>query len=172
MPDNARAPWISIVLAGLLAFVVSMAVIAATVAGYAFAIAIKANGPPDPHKLSVFASRVPPMLGPFVLTLLVLLAARWVVRRARSTRLFHGVLVGVVATLPADGEATPAPTRKKRERAAPAPETAPGDLALTTDYRDVLAELLSKRLGNARIDQVFPGYVPQMRGLAQGGTGE
>ena len=101
MPDNARAPWISIVLAGLLAFVVSMAVIAATVAGYAFAIAIKANGPPDPHKISVFASRVPPMLGPFVLTLLVLLAARWVVRRARSTRLFHGVLVGVVATLPA-----------------------------------------------------------------------
>ena len=100
MADNARAPWISIVLAGLLAFVVSMAVIAATVAGYAFAIAIKANGPPDPHKISVFASRVPPMLGPFVLTLLVLLAARWVVRRARSTRLFHGVLVGVVATLP------------------------------------------------------------------------
>src|SRR5438132_5268834 len=99
MPDNARAPWISIVLAGLLTFVVSMAVIAATVAGYAFAIAIKAN-PPDPHKISVFASRVPPMLGPFVLTLLVLVAARWVVRRARSTRLFHGVLVGVVATLP------------------------------------------------------------------------
>ena len=82
MADNARAPWISIVLAGLLAFVVSMAVIAATVAGYAFAIAIKANGPPDPHKISAFASRVPPMLGPFVLTLLVLLAARWVVRRA------------------------------------------------------------------------------------------
>jgi hypothetical protein len=77
-----------------------MAVIAASVAGYAFAIAIKANGPPDPHKISAFASRVPPMLGPFVLTLLVLLAARWMVRRARSTRLFHGVLVGVVATLP------------------------------------------------------------------------
>ncbi len=100
MPDKTRARWISIVLAGLLAFAVSMAVTAVTVAGYAFAIAIKANGPPDPQKISAFASRVPPMLGPFVLTLLVLLAARWVVRRASSTRLFHGVLIGMVAALP------------------------------------------------------------------------
>ena len=100
MADKTRAPWISIVLAGLLAFAVSMAATAATVAGYAFVIAIKAHGPPDPHKISAFASRVPPMLGPFVLTLLVLLAARWVVRRARSTQLLHGVLVGVVAALP------------------------------------------------------------------------
>ena len=32
----------------------------------------------------------------------------------------------------------------------------PGDLRVTTDYRDVLAEALSKRLGNARTDEVFP----------------
>ena len=34
----------------------------------------------------------------------------------------------------------------------------PGDLAVTTDYRTVLAELLEKRHGNSAISQVFPGF--------------
>lgn len=34
----------------------------------------------------------------------------------------------------------------------------PGDLAITTDYRDVLGEALRVRLGNPHLDQVFPGY--------------
>jgi uncharacterized protein (DUF1501 family) len=35
----------------------------------------------------------------------------------------------------------------------------PGDLALTIDYRDVLGELVSKRLGNGEnLEAVFPGY--------------
>jgi uncharacterized protein (DUF1501 family) len=33
----------------------------------------------------------------------------------------------------------------------------PGDLAVTTDYREVLAEILTQRLGNPRVDAVFPG---------------
>jgi uncharacterized protein (DUF1501 family) len=33
-----------------------------------------------------------------------------------------------------------------------------GDLAITTDYRSVLAEILTKRLNNIRLDDVFPGY--------------
>ncbi|MBW4436958.1 MAG: DUF1501 domain-containing protein [Pleurocapsa minor GSE-CHR-MK-17-07R] len=33
-----------------------------------------------------------------------------------------------------------------------------GDLAVTTDYRDVLTEILAKRLGNNALDQIFPGY--------------
>ena len=33
------------------------------------------------------------------------------------------------------------------------------DLAITTDYRTVLSEILSKRAGNPNIAQVFPGYV-------------
>ncbi len=32
------------------------------------------------------------------------------------------------------------------------------DLAVTTDYRQVLGELLSKRLGNSNIESVFPGF--------------
>ncbi len=34
----------------------------------------------------------------------------------------------------------------------------PGDLAVTTDYRDVLAELCLKRLKNSSVDSIFPGY--------------
>ena len=36
----------------------------------------------------------------------------------------------------------------------------PGDLAITTDYRTVLAEIVDKRLGNPAIDQVFPDFTP------------
>lgn len=35
-----------------------------------------------------------------------------------------------------------------------------GDLAITTDYRDVLAAVITHRLQNDAIDQVFPGYTP------------
>ncbi len=32
------------------------------------------------------------------------------------------------------------------------------DLAVTTDYRQVLGELLSKRLGNSNLENIFPGF--------------
>lgn len=35
------------------------------------------------------------------------------------------------------------------------------DLAITTDYRTVLAEILTQRLGTPRLDRVLPGYEPQ-----------
>jgi uncharacterized protein (DUF1501 family) len=34
----------------------------------------------------------------------------------------------------------------------------PGDLAVTTDYRDVLSEILTKRLNNPATDSIFSGY--------------
>lgn len=39
------------------------------------------------------------------------------------------------------------------------------DLALTTDFRDVLGELVSRHLGNPTVASVFPGYAPQFPGL-------
>ncbi|HYG74414.1 MAG TPA: DUF1501 domain-containing protein [Planctomycetota bacterium] len=33
-----------------------------------------------------------------------------------------------------------------------------GDLAITTDYRDVLADIVQKRLMNPLVDQIFPGH--------------
>jgi uncharacterized protein (DUF1501 family) len=41
-----------------------------------------------------------------------------------------------------------------------------GDVQVTTDFRDVLAEVVQRRLGNDRLDAVFPGYVPRFLGLA------
>jgi uncharacterized protein (DUF1501 family) len=34
----------------------------------------------------------------------------------------------------------------------------PGDLAVTTDYRDVLGEIIQKRLNNAAVAEIFPEY--------------
>lgn len=39
------------------------------------------------------------------------------------------------------------------------------DLRVTIDYRDVLAEVLQKRLGNTQIGTVFPGLTPKPRGV-------
>jgi uncharacterized protein (DUF1501 family) len=40
------------------------------------------------------------------------------------------------------------------------------DLALTTDFRDVLGELVARHLGNLNLKDVFPGYEnPKFRGL-------
>ena len=41
----------------------------------------------------------------------------------------------------------------------------PGDLAVTTDYRDVLGEILQKRLNNDAIREVFPGYLSRPVGV-------
>jgi len=43
------------------------------------------------------------------------------------------------------------------------------DLAVTTDYRDVLGELVSGHLGQKNLSQVFPGYQPgESLGLLRG----
>jgi len=39
------------------------------------------------------------------------------------------------------------------------------DLALTTDFRDVLGELVRGQLGNQDLSRVFPGYTPKPRGI-------
>lgn len=40
-----------------------------------------------------------------------------------------------------------------------------GDLRVTTDYRDVLSEVLTKRLNNAKLAEVFPNYTPKAHGI-------
>jgi uncharacterized protein (DUF1501 family) len=43
----------------------------------------------------------------------------------------------------------------------------PGDLRVTTDYRDVLGEIVRKRLGNRRLDAVFPRHRPHFHGIVR-----
>jgi uncharacterized protein (DUF1501 family) len=37
------------------------------------------------------------------------------------------------------------------------------DLAITIDHRDILAEIVTRRLGNTNLDYVFPGFTPTVR---------
>jgi uncharacterized protein (DUF1501 family) len=39
------------------------------------------------------------------------------------------------------------------------------DLALTTDFRDVLGELVKGQLGNRDLSKVFPGHLPKPTGI-------
>ena len=39
------------------------------------------------------------------------------------------------------------------------------DLRVTIDYRDILAEVVRRRLGNPNLSVIFPGYVPVERGI-------
>ncbi|MDX2163030.1 MAG: DUF1501 domain-containing protein [bacterium] len=43
------------------------------------------------------------------------------------------------------------------------------DLAITTDYRDVLAEILVKRVQNNALESIFPGYTPSMLNIVREG---
>ncbi|HEX3529864.1 MAG TPA: DUF1501 domain-containing protein [Thermoanaerobaculia bacterium] len=43
---------------------------------------------------------------------------------------------------------------------APEQLASPGDLAITTDYRTILAEIVDRRLLNSRLGDVFPGFTP------------
>ena len=41
----------------------------------------------------------------------------------------------------------------------------PGDLAVTTDYRDVLSEILTRQLNNEALSDIFPNHEPRMVGI-------
>jgi uncharacterized protein (DUF1501 family) len=43
----------------------------------------------------------------------------------------------------------------------------PGDLAVTIDYRDVLAEICRLRLNNPSLEAIFPDYRPVFRGIVR-----
>ncbi|MDZ4772168.1 MAG: DUF1501 domain-containing protein [Planctomycetota bacterium] len=45
------------------------------------------------------------------------------------------------------------------------PQLDNGDLAITTDYRNVIAEVAFKRLGNANLGALFPNHSPNFHGL-------
>jgi len=54
---------------------------------------------------------------------------------------------------------------------APANLFGPGDLNVTIDYRDVLAELVANRLGNrTRLEKVFPDFSPEPLGIFVNGS--
>ncbi len=51
---------------------------------------------------------------------------------------------------------------------APEQLIGPGDLAVTIDYRDILAEVIQRRLNNPHLDQIFPIFSPTFQGVVRG----
>ena len=51
---------------------------------------------------------------------------------------------------------------------APEKREGPGDLKVTTDYRNVLAEVVAGRLGNPHVEAVFPGLAREPVGVVHG----
>ncbi len=49
---------------------------------------------------------------------------------------------------------------------APAQLDTDGNLRVTTDFRDILAEIVAQRLGNPRLSSVFPNHTARFLGLA------
>lgn len=41
------------------------------------------------------------------------------------------------------------------------------DVKVTVDHRDILAEIVSRRLANANLDLIFPGYTPTFQGVTK-----
>ncbi len=48
---------------------------------------------------------------------------------------------------------------------APTKLEGPGDLHVTTDYRDVLTEIVSRRLKNPHLEEVFPDFAARQHGI-------
>ena len=54
---------------------------------------------------------------------------------------------------------------------APEQLVGPGDLAVTSDYRDILGEIVHKRLKNPNLEEVFPEYTPVFREVVRSAGG-
>src|SRR6516165_7565244 len=97
VPASIR--WGRIALVGVLAPLLSFALVTLIVTVYAFALAFQARGQPDTTSINQFAAQVAPWATPIFTALLTLLGALWVARAVPSRAQLHGILVGVVAAL-------------------------------------------------------------------------
>jgi len=95
-----KVPWISMIIAGIAAFIIAFIVTFLSVTGYAMILAFQARGAPDPAQINAFANQVAPLLSPLLLTLLVIFAAHFVVSRSEAPRVWYGALVGIIAAVP------------------------------------------------------------------------
>ena len=69
-------------------------------------------------------------------------------------------LSGMLAMATMGGLATAGPARAD-DWSKTYPISKRADLHVTTDYRDVLAEIVTRRLKNPHLDTVFPEYTPR-----------
>ena len=83
-------------MGGLAAFVTSLLLTVAVVTAYAISLGIELRGRPSQVRIEAFAAQLAPLMGPILLFMTTVVAARRVARKTKAPRL-HGALVGVVA---------------------------------------------------------------------------
>ena len=81
---------------GLAAVATSLLLTAAVVSAYAITLGIQLGGQPSQEQIESFAAQVSPIMGPMLLLMATVVAARRVARETNAPAL-HGTLVGVVA---------------------------------------------------------------------------
>ena len=88
--------WGLCLVGGLAAFVTSLLLTAAVVSAYAITLSIELRGMPSQERIQAFAAHIAPLMGPMLLLMTTVVAARRVARKTTAPAL-HGALVGVVA---------------------------------------------------------------------------
>jgi hypothetical protein len=83
--------------AGFAVIALSLLLLFVPVIVYAFVLAFRARGAPDQVAINVFAAMISRALMPWLVRLLTLLLAFWVVRRNGTARAVDGLFVGVLA---------------------------------------------------------------------------
>jgi hypothetical protein len=96
-----RIKWTSVVIASISVWLLSFAVVAATIFAYAFSLGWAARGAPDFAAIQRFADTVGPLWGARLGLILTGIAALWLGYRVNAAPIWHGLLVGaVVAGIP------------------------------------------------------------------------
>ena len=88
-----------VLTAALAVIVVSFLLLFVPIIVYAFMLAFRARGAPDQAAINHFAAVLSPALMPWLVRLLTLLLAFWVVSRTEAARALDGLVVGVLAGL-------------------------------------------------------------------------
>jgi hypothetical protein len=88
--------WGLCLVGGLAAFATSLLLTALVVSAYAITVSLDLGGASSPLRVEEFAGQLAPLMGPMLLIMTTIVAARRVARHTTSPAL-HGTVVGVVA---------------------------------------------------------------------------
>ena len=88
--------WGLCLVGGLAAFVTSLLLTVAAISAYAVSLIIELRGMPSQERIEALAAQVAPLMGPMLLLMTTVVAARRVARKTTKPAL-HGTVVGVVA---------------------------------------------------------------------------
>jgi hypothetical protein len=88
--------WGLCLIGGLAAFVTSLLLTVAAISAYAVTLIVELRGMPSQDRIEAMAAQVAPLMGPMLLIMTTVVAARRVARKTTAPAL-HGAVVGIVA---------------------------------------------------------------------------